>query len=51
MFQGTTIDELISSVMRAEEHAREQEKFQMPALERQVSPCNFQWRQEMVGVA
>jgi hypothetical protein len=51
MFQGTMIDELINSVVRAEEHAREQGKFQMPALERQVSPFNFELRQEMAGVA
>ena len=51
MFQGTTIDELINSVMRAEEHAREQEKVSMAALERQFSSRNFEWRQELVGVA
>jgi hypothetical protein len=51
MFQGTTIDELINSVVRAEDHAREQEKAQASALERQYPPRSFQWRQEMVEVA
>ena len=51
MFQGTTIDELINSVKRAEEHAREQEKVQMAGLERQFSATSFTWRQEMAGVA
>ena len=51
MFQGTMIDELINSVMRAEEHAREQGKVEMASLERQFSSRSFEWRQEMVGVA
>ena len=51
MFQGTTIEELINSVVRAEEHAREEEKTQMAALERQVALHRFEWRREMVGVA
>jgi hypothetical protein len=29
MFQGTTIEELINSVVRAEDHAREQEKIRL----------------------
>ena len=51
MFQGTTIEELINSVVRAEEHAREQEKMQLSALERQSPLHRFEWRQEMVEVA
>ena len=51
MFQGTMIDELINSVVRAEEHAREEAKVQVSALERQFSSRNFEWRQEMAGVA
>jgi hypothetical protein len=51
MFQGTTIEELISSVVRAEDHAREQEKIQISALERQYPLRRFEWRQERVGVA
>jgi hypothetical protein len=51
MFQGTTIEELINSVVRAEEHAREQEKIQMTALERQAPLYRFELRREMVGVA
>ena len=51
MFQGTTIEELINSVVRAEEHAREQEKLQASALERQAPLRRFEWRQEMVEVA
>jgi hypothetical protein len=51
MFQGTTIEELINSVVRAEEHVREQEKIQMAALERQSALRRFEWRQEMVEVA
>ncbi len=56
MFQGTTIEDLISSVMRAEEHARQQEKttasprFARTAAEYPVR--RMEWReQEMVGVA
>jgi hypothetical protein len=51
MFQGTMIDELINSVMRAEAHAREEANVQVSALERQYSSHNFEWRQEMAGVA
>jgi len=51
MFQGTMIEDLINSVARAEEHAREQEKIQVSALERQFSAPVFEWRQEMAGVA
>ena len=51
MFQGTTIEELINSVVRAEDHAREQENMQASALERQFPLRRFEWRQEMVEVA
>jgi hypothetical protein len=51
MFQGTTIEELINSVVRAEDHAREQEKVQASALERQYPLRRFEWRQEMIEVA
>ena len=51
MFQGTTIEELINSVVRAEDHAREQEKIEASALERQYPLRRFEWRQEMVEVA
>ena len=50
MFQGNTIEELISSVMRAEEHARQQEKTAGP-LERQYPLRRMEWRQELVEVA
>ncbi|HZI56024.1 MAG TPA: hypothetical protein VFF39_04585 [Verrucomicrobiae bacterium] len=51
MFQGKTIEELINSVVRAEDHAREQEKKQAQALERQYQFRPFVVRQEMVEVA
>jgi hypothetical protein len=51
MFQGTTIEELINSVVRAEDHAREHENMQASALERQYPLRRFEWRQEMVEVA
>jgi hypothetical protein len=51
MFQGTTIEELINSVVRAEDHAREQEQTQASALERQYPLRRFAWREEMVEVA
>jgi len=51
MFQGTTIEELINSVVRAEDHAREQEKMQALALESQYPLRRYEWRQEMVEVA
>ena len=56
MFQGTTIEDLISSVVRAEEHARQQEtpaaspRFARLSAEYPVRP--MEWReQELVGVA
>jgi hypothetical protein len=56
MFQGTTIEELINSVMRAEEHARQQDttsaspRFSRAAAEYPVR--RMEWRErEMVGVA
>jgi len=51
MFQGTTIEELINSVVRAEEHARQQEKNQAAALDRQYRFRPFVVRQETVEVA
>jgi hypothetical protein len=51
MFQGMTIEELINSVVRAEDHAREQKQAQASALERQYPLRRFEWRQEMVEVA
>jgi hypothetical protein len=51
MFQGTTIEDLINSVVRAEDPAREQEKMQASALARQYPLRPFEWRQEMVEVA
>jgi len=51
MFQGTTIDELINSVVRAEEHARAQEKTQLAAVQHQYPLRRTEWRQEMAGVA
>ena len=51
MFQGKMIEELINSVVRAEDHAREQEKIQASALERQYQFRPFAVRQEMVEVA
>jgi len=51
MFQGTTIEELINSVVRAEEHAREQEQIQTTALQGQYPLRRFEWRQERVGIA
>jgi len=55
MFQGTTIEDLINSVMRAEEHARQEKQ---PALPRFARPSaegplrRMEWReQELVGVA
>ena len=51
MFQGTTIEELINSVVRAEDHAREQKQPQASALERQYPLPRFEWRQQMVEVA
>jgi hypothetical protein len=63
MFQGNTIEELINSVMRAEEHARQQKKAtgspergfaragMGAALERQYPMGRMEWRQELVEVA
>ncbi|HZU32683.1 MAG TPA: hypothetical protein VFB79_16310 [Candidatus Angelobacter sp.] len=51
MFQGTTIEDLINSVVRAEEHARE-EKRPAAAPERQQYQFRpFIVRQEMIEVA
>ncbi len=56
MFQGTTIEDLISSVMRAEEHARQQEtataspRFARVAMEPQLRRMQSR-EQELVGVA
>jgi len=49
MFQGTTIDELMSSVQRAEEHAREQK--QATERDRLQQLRRFEWRREMIEVA
>jgi len=55
MFQGTMIEDLISSVMRAEEHARQTKQTATPArfaatVEYPVR--RMEWReQELVGVA
>ena len=49
MFQGTTIEELINSVERAEQNAREREN----AMARELRPYPFQrmqW-QEVIEVA
>ena len=51
MFQGKTIEELINSVVRAEEHARKQEATQAAAFERQYQFRPYIVRQEMVEVA
>ena len=52
MFQGKTIEELINSVVRAEEHARQQAPTtQASALDRQYQFRPFIVRQEMVEVA
>lgn len=52
MFQGKTIEELINSVVRAEEHARQQETIQVSKLERQYQFRPYIVRQqEMVEVA
>ena len=49
MFQGTTIEELINSVKRAEEHAHEQK--QAAERERQLSLRRLEWHRESIGVA
>ncbi|HZS28930.1 MAG TPA: hypothetical protein VFB76_17005 [Candidatus Angelobacter sp.] len=49
MFQGTTIEELINSVQRAEEHAREQK--QAAEREHQQPLRRFEWRRELIEVA
>jgi hypothetical protein len=49
MFQGTTIEELISSVQRAEDHVREQK--QASERDRQQQLRRFEWRREMIEVA
>ena len=51
MFQGKTIDELINTVVRAEEHARQQETAQAATFERQYQFRPYIVRQEMVEVA
>ena len=51
MFQGKTIEELINSVVRAEEHARQQETVQASKFERQYQFRPYIVRQEMVEVA
>jgi hypothetical protein len=51
MFQGKTIDELINTVVRAEEHARQQEPAQAVTFERQYQFRPYIVRQEMVEVA
>ncbi|HET9838821.1 MAG TPA: hypothetical protein VFR84_11335 [Candidatus Angelobacter sp.] len=58
MFQGTTIEDLISSVMRAEEHARQQEtvtaspRFARTAAAVEYPVRRMEWsEQELVGVA
>jgi hypothetical protein len=51
MFQGKTIEDLINSVMRAEEHARQQETAQASVLENQYQFRPFLVRQEMIEVA
>jgi len=51
MFQGKTIEELINSVVRAEDHAHEEEKKQATVLERQYQFRPYVVRQEMVEVA
>lgn len=51
MFQGKTIDDLINSVMRAEEHARQTEKSQVSVLENQFQFRPFLVRQEAIEVA
>ena len=55
MFQGTTIEDLINSVVRAEEHARQEKqpaspRFARVAAEYPVRRMEFRER-EMVGVA
>jgi hypothetical protein len=51
MFQGKTIEELINSVQRAEEHARQQVNSQAQVSERQYQFRPYIVRQEMVEVA
>lgn len=45
MFRGTTIDELINSVERAEQHAREEQEQQVMAIpepwQQQAQYCEF----------
>ena len=48
MFQGTTIEELIKSVKRAEEHAHEQK--QAAERERQQMLRRLEWRREWIEV-
>jgi hypothetical protein len=56
MFQGTMIEELINSVVRAEEHARQQDKQtalpRFARLSAEFPVRRMEWReQEFVGVA
>jgi hypothetical protein len=58
MFQGTMIEDLISSVMRAEEHARQTKQTAAPARFARTAAAveypvrRMEWReQELVGVA
>ena len=48
MFKGTTIEELINSVQRAEEHAREEQQRAMATLEPWQQQTVYQ---ELVEVA
>jgi hypothetical protein len=46
MFQGTMIDELIQSVERAEQHAREQQQKQAAEMDMRRFPLHMaNWRQ------
>ena len=48
MFKGTTIEELINSVQRAEEHAREEQQRAMAMIEPWQQQTQYQ---ELVEVA
>jgi len=50
MFQGTTIEELINSVVRRKITPANRKRCSF-ALERQYPLRRFEWRQEMVEVA
>jgi len=52
MFQGTTIEDLIHSVMRAEENARQEKQPAPPRFARVPAERRVEWREpELVGVA